>query len=71
VQWRGALRRHLALLLAMKFAALALLWALFFLPAHHTRVDAQAAGKRLALVRPQAAAPPSEAPRRPQARAHD
>jgi hypothetical protein len=65
------LRRHLAVLLAMKFAALALLWALFFSPAHHMRVDAQAAGERLALVRPVAAARPSEAPRRPQESAHD
>ena len=48
--WRSLLRRHLALLLAIKFAALALLWALFFSPAHRTAVDAEAAGRHLALT---------------------
>ena len=47
--WRGILRRHLALLLAIKLAALALLWALFFSPAHRTAVDGEAAGRHLAL----------------------
>jgi hypothetical protein len=28
--WRAALRRHLTVILLIKFAALALLWALFF-----------------------------------------
>ena len=48
--WRGLLRRHLALLLAIKLAALALLWALFFSPAHRAAVDAEAAGRHLALT---------------------
>jgi hypothetical protein len=38
------------LLLAIKLAALALLWALFFSPAHRTAVDAQAAGRHLAVA---------------------
>jgi hypothetical protein len=50
VPWRGALRRHLALLVALKFAALALLWALFFSPAHRTAVDSRTAGQHLAVA---------------------
>jgi hypothetical protein len=48
--WRRVLRRHLAWLLLVKFAALALLWALFFSPAHRTFVDGQAAGRQLAVA---------------------
>ena len=48
--WRAVFRRHLTLLLAIKLAALALLWALFFSPAHRTAVDAQAAGRHLAVA---------------------
>ncbi len=48
--WRGILRRHLTVLLAVKLAALALLWALFFSPAHRTAVDGQAAGRHLAVA---------------------
>jgi hypothetical protein len=44
------LRRHLTVLLALKLAALALLWALFFSPAHRTAVDGQAAGRHLAVA---------------------
>jgi len=44
------LRRHLFLLLAIKLAALMLLWALFFSPAHRTAVDAEAAGRQLAVA---------------------
>jgi hypothetical protein len=51
--WRGALRRHLTWLLAVKFLLLALLWALFFSSAHRPAVDARAAGERLAAT-PQA-----------------
>ena len=50
--WRGALRRHLAWLLAVKFAVLTLLWALFFSSTHRTAVDARAAGQHL-VVAPQ------------------
>ena len=48
--WRGILRRHLTLLLAIKLAALALLWALFFSPAHRTAADGEATGRHLAVV---------------------
>lgn len=48
--WRGILRRHLTVLLALKLAALVLLWALFFSPAHRTAVDAEAAGRQLAVA---------------------
>lgn len=48
--WRGILRRHLTVLLAVKLAALALLWALFFSPAHRTAVDDQTAGQHLAVA---------------------
>jgi len=44
------LRRHLTLLLAIKLAALALLWVLFFSPAHRPAVDSQAAGRHLAIA---------------------
>jgi hypothetical protein len=54
-RWRAVLRRHLALLLAIKLAALALLWALFFSPAHRAVIDSQAAGRHLAVA-PQEAA---------------
>lgn len=50
--WRGILRRHLTLLLAIKLAALALLWVLFFSPAHRTTVDAQAAARHLTVAAP-------------------
>ena len=48
--WRAVLRRHLALLLAIKLAALVLLWALFFSPMHRTAVDSQAAGRQLTVA---------------------
>ena len=48
--WRGTLRRHLTVLLAVKLAALALRWALFFSPAHRTAVDGQTAGQQLAVA---------------------
>ena len=55
--WRNVLRRHLAWLLLLKFAALTLIWALFFGPAHRTQVDAQTAGRQLELGHAAAAAP--------------
>ena len=48
----GTLRRHLTVLVALKLAALALLWALFFSPAHRPRVDPQTVGQRLAAPAP-------------------
>jgi hypothetical protein len=44
------LRRDLARLLAVKFAALGLLWFIFFSPAHQPAVDASAASQRLAVA---------------------
>ncbi len=52
--WRSVLRRHLAWLLLLKFAALALLWALFFSPAHRTAVDGRMTGRQLGLGQPAA-----------------
>jgi hypothetical protein len=48
--WRRRMRRELIGLLLLKFAALALLWALFFSPAHRSAVDARATGERLGVV---------------------
>jgi len=61
--WRRRLRRELAGLIALKLVALALLWWLFFSPAHRTVVDADAAGRRLGV--PQAAARTEAAPAGP------
>ena len=47
LRWRTTLRRHLAALLLMKVAALALLWALFFSPAHRTVPDPAAVSRHL------------------------
>jgi uncharacterized membrane protein len=57
--WRRRLSRELAGLIAIKLVALALLWWLFFSPAHRTAVDADAAGRRLGVA--EAAATPTEA----------
>ena len=46
------LRRELAWLLAAKFAALGLLWLLFFSAAHQPAIDATAASRQLALAAP-------------------
>jgi hypothetical protein len=54
VRWRRALGRDLTWLVVVKLAALALLWWLFFSPAHHTPVDGAAAGRQLG-VEPRAA----------------
>ena len=63
--WRRRLRRELAGLIALKLVALALLWWLFFSPAHRTVVDADAAGRRLGV--PLAAARTEAAPAGPAA----
>jgi hypothetical protein len=41
----------------LKFAALALIWALFFSPAHRTPVDARTAARQLELGPPATPAP--------------
>jgi len=64
--WRRRLSGELAVLIAVKFAALALLWWLFFSPPHRTAVDPEAASQRLGVtdVRapelPRAAPPPAQ-----------
>jgi hypothetical protein len=47
---RCRLRRDLGWLLAVKFAALGLLWLLFFSAAHQPAVDASAASRQLAVA---------------------
>jgi hypothetical protein len=47
---RRNLRRDLAWLLAVKFAALGLLWVLFFSAPHQPAVDASAASRQLAIT---------------------
>jgi hypothetical protein len=56
--WRAVLRRELALWLLLKVAALAVLWALFFSPAHRLAVTAATAGQRFALKPPGASPVP-------------
>jgi hypothetical protein len=51
--WRDELRRAVTALIALKIAALALLWWLFFSPAHRTEVDADGASRRLSLTQGQ------------------
>ena len=55
--WRRTLRRELAWLMTLKVAALALLWWLFFSPAHHSPVDGRAASRRFAVAHPALIAP--------------
>ncbi|HEY0767970.1 MAG TPA: hypothetical protein VGD47_08425 [Steroidobacteraceae bacterium] len=59
--WRAALRRELAWLMWLKVAALALLWWLFFSPAHRSPVDQEAASRRFAVA-PAALIGPTAAP---------
>lgn len=46
--WRSWLRRKIAWLLVFKVAALAVLWVLFFSPAHRVDVDGDSMRDRLA-----------------------
>jgi hypothetical protein len=48
--WRRSLRRELTGLVALKIAALALLWWLFFSPAHRITVDGKAASQRFGIA---------------------
>jgi len=66
-RWRGELRRDVALLIVLKVAALALLWALFFAPRGHLTVDGPGASRHLGLAdrhaeRSPAIIPPARAP---------
>ena len=56
--WRRTLRRELAWLMTLKIAALALLWWLFFSPAHRSPVDGRAASRRFAVAASTVGAPP-------------
>jgi hypothetical protein len=47
---RHNLPRDLAWLLAVKFAALGMLWLMFFSTAHQSPVDASAASRQLAVA---------------------
>jgi hypothetical protein len=59
--WRTALRRELTLWLILKAAALAVLWGLFFSPAHRPPVTAVTTSHRFALQSPAPSpAPPPE-----------
>jgi hypothetical protein len=60
-RWRRRLSREVAGLIAIKLAALALLWWLFFSPAHRTAVAADTAARRLGVVRPQTLDAPAPA----------
>jgi len=50
LKWRRVIRRELTWILALKFAALALLWVLFFSPAHRSHVDRNAANRQFAVT---------------------
>jgi len=56
--WRRTLRRELTWLMTLKIAALALLWWLFFSPAHRSPVDGRAASRRFAVAASTVSAPP-------------
>jgi hypothetical protein len=57
--WRRTLRRELVWLMALKVAALALLWWVFFSPPHHSPVDGRAASRRFAVAPSAVIAPTS------------
>jgi len=48
--WRRCMRHRLFLLLTIKFAALMLLWWLFFSPAHRQHIDGKATSERLSVA---------------------
>lgn len=48
-RWRRATGREVGVLVALKLIALALLWWLFFSPAHRTPVDGAATGRQLGV----------------------
>jgi len=51
IAWRRDLKRKLAWLLAIKLAALAALWLLFFSPSHRPAVDPAHAAEHLGAAR--------------------
>jgi hypothetical protein len=48
--WRRSMRRGMMWLLTIKFAALILLWWLFFSPPHRQHIDGKAASEHLEVV---------------------
>ena len=44
------LRSEIALLLALKFVALTIIWHVFFSPAHRMHVDGEVTGERFGLT---------------------
>lgn len=52
IGWRAALRRDVAVLLLLKALALALLWWLFFSPAHRAAADPVTTGRHMGLGAP-------------------
>jgi hypothetical protein len=64
--WRRRLSGELAVLIAVKFAALALLWWLFFSPPHRTVVDPEVASQRLGVTDVRSPELPRAAPSRAQ-----
>ncbi len=48
--WRPGMRRGMVWLLTIKFAALILLWWLFFSPPHRQHIGGEAASERLAVA---------------------
>lgn len=48
--WRHCMRRRMSLLLTVKFAALMLLWWLFFSPSHRQHIDGEATSEQLAVA---------------------
>jgi uncharacterized membrane protein len=48
--WRRTLRKKMMLLMCVKLALLALLWALFFSPSHRIAADSNATGRRFGVA---------------------
>lgn len=48
--WRRSMRRGMVWLLTVKFAALILLWWLFFSPSHRQHIGGEAASEHLAVA---------------------
>jgi len=49
LRWREKFGREISAILVLKLAALAVLWALFFSPAHRLAVGAQETNRRFGL----------------------
>jgi len=69
--WRRRLSGELVVLVAIKLAALALLWWLFFSPTHRTDVDPEAASRRLGVTDVRTPDLPGAAPVRAQGARRD